>query len=82
VRAFSGSLPPSLPRQTLTALRSLFGHAKKTGTIFRDPARGARDGQRPVILIQLLQPAEIDQAAPRRCRPRQPAAGHHGQGPR
>ena len=49
-------------RQTLTALRSLFGHAKKTGTIFRDPTRGVRDGQRPRILIQPLQPAEIDQA--------------------
>ena len=56
-------LPPSLRRQTLTALRSLFGHCKKTGTIFRDPTRGARDGQRPLILIQPLEPAEIDQAA-------------------
>ena len=55
-------LPPSLRRQTLTALRSLFGHAKKTGTIFRDPTRGVRDGQRPLILIQPLQPAEMDQA--------------------
>ncbi len=53
---------PSLRRQTLTALRSLFGHCKKTGTIFRDPTRGVRDGQRPLILIQPLQPAEIDQA--------------------
>ncbi len=48
---------------TLTALRSLFGHCKKAGTIFRDPTRGLRDGQRPLILIQPLQPAEIDQAA-------------------
>jgi hypothetical protein len=53
----------SLRRQTLTALRSLFGHCKKTGTIFRDPTRGVRDGQRPLILIQPLQPADIDQAA-------------------
>jgi hypothetical protein len=52
----------SLRRQTLTALRSLFGHAKKTGTIFRDPTRGVRDGQRPLVLIQPLQPADIDQA--------------------
>ena len=58
-----GSCPASLRRQTLTALRSLFGHCKKTGTIFRDPTRGIRDGQRPLILIQPLQPAEIDQAA-------------------
>jgi hypothetical protein len=55
-------LPPSRRRQTLTALRSLFGHCKKTGRIFRDPTRGVRDGQRPLILIQPLQPAEIDQA--------------------
>jgi hypothetical protein len=52
----------SLRRQTLTALRSLFGHCKKTGTIFRDPTRGVRDGQRPLVLIQPLQPADIDQA--------------------
>ena len=55
-------LPPSRRRQALTALRSLFGHANKTGTIFRDPTRGIRDGQRPLILIQPLQPAEIHQA--------------------
>ncbi|HEV3289800.1 MAG TPA: hypothetical protein VG123_12465, partial [Streptosporangiaceae bacterium] len=62
VIAATGPLPPSRRRQTLTALRSLFGHATKTGTIFRDPTRGVRDGQRPLILIQPLQPAEIDQA--------------------
>ena len=62
VIAATGLLPGSLRRQTLTALRSLFGHCKKTGTIFRDPTRGVRDGQRPLILIQPLQPAEIDQA--------------------
>ena len=55
-------LPPSMRRQTLTALRSLFGHAKKTGRIFRDPTRGVRGGQRPLNLIQPLQPAEIHQA--------------------
>jgi hypothetical protein len=55
-------LPPSRRRQTLTALRSLFGHANKTGTIFRDPTRGVRDGQRPLTLIQPLQPAAIHQA--------------------
>ena len=63
VTAATGSLPGSLRRQTLTALRSLFGHCKKTGTIFRDPTRGARDGQRPLILIQPLRPAEMNQAA-------------------
>jgi site-specific recombinase XerD len=62
VIAATGLLPPSRRRQTLTALRSLFSHARKTGTIFRDPTRGVRDGQRPLILIQPLQPAEIHQA--------------------
>ncbi len=60
--AATGLLPPSRRRQTLTALRSLIGHRKKTGTIFRDPTRGVRDGQRPLNLIQPLQPAEIHQA--------------------
>jgi hypothetical protein len=55
-------LPANRRRQTLTAVRSLFGHCKKTGRIFRDPASGLHDGQRPLILIQPLQPAEIDQA--------------------
>ena len=62
VIAATGPLTGSLRRQTLTALRSLFGHCKKTGTIFRDPTRGVHDGQRPLNLIQPLQPAEIDQA--------------------
>lgn len=52
----------SLRWQTLTALRSLFGHCKKTGRIFADPTRGIDTGQRPLKLIQPLQPAEIDQA--------------------
>ena len=55
-------LSGSRRRQTLTALRSLFGHCKKTGTIFADPARGVHDGQRPLILLQPLKPGEIDQA--------------------
>jgi hypothetical protein len=62
VTAATGLLSGSLRRQTLTALRSLFGHARKTGRIFRDPTRGVRDSQRPLLLIQPLQPAEIDQA--------------------
>jgi len=59
----TGSLPPSRRRQTLTALRSLFGYCKKTGSIFRDPTRGIRDSPRPLNLLQPLQPADIDQAA-------------------
>jgi hypothetical protein len=60
--AATGHLPASRRRQTLTALRSLFRHAKKTGTIFRDPTRGIRDDQRPLTLLQPLHPGEIDQA--------------------
>jgi len=62
VIAATGLLSGSRRRQTLTALRSLFGHCKKTGRIFRDPTSGVHDGQRPLILLQPLQPAEIDQA--------------------
>jgi len=62
VTAATGPLTGSLRRQTLTALRSLFGHCKRTGRIFADPTRGVHDGQRPLILVQPLQPAEIDQA--------------------
>jgi hypothetical protein len=62
ITAATMPLTGSRRRQTLTALRSLFGHCKKTGTIFRDPTRGVRDGQRPLNLLQPLQPAEIDQA--------------------
>lgn len=55
-------LSASLRRQTLMALRSLFGHCKKTGRIFADPTRGARTSQRLLSLIQPLQPAEINAA--------------------
>jgi hypothetical protein len=58
----TGPLSGSLRRQTLTALRSLFGHCKKTGRIFRDPTSGIDIGQRPLNLIQPLQPGEINQA--------------------
>ena len=55
-------LPGSRRRQTLTALRSLFGHCKKTGTIFRRscprrPRRPASPDPPPAA-----QPGEIDQA--------------------
>lgn len=50
---------PADPHRPALAVR----HAKKNGTIFRDPTRGVHDGERPLILIQPLQPAEIDQAA-------------------
>jgi hypothetical protein len=62
VTAATTALHGSLRRQTLTALRSLFRHCKKTGTIFRDPTRGIHDGLRPLSLLQPLQPGEINQA--------------------
>jgi hypothetical protein len=60
--AATDPLPGTRRRQTLTALRSLFRHAKTAGTIFADPARGIHDGQRPLILLQPLKPGEIGQA--------------------
>jgi integrase len=63
VIAATGPLSGSLRRQTVLALRSLFGHCKKTGRIFADPTRGLGTGQRPLTLIQPLQPGEIDAAA-------------------
>jgi integrase len=63
ITAATTPLTGSRRRQTLTTLRSLFGHCKKTGTIFRDPTRGIRDAPRPLNLLQPLQPAEIDHTA-------------------
>ncbi|MGB6456772.1 MAG: hypothetical protein WBH47_20080 [Streptosporangiaceae bacterium] len=60
--AATAPLRGSLRRQTVLALRSLFGHCKKTGRIFADPTWGIYPGQRSLTLIQPLQPAEIDQA--------------------
>jgi integrase len=62
VSAATETLPANLRRQTILALRSLFGHCKKTGRIFADPTRGLGTGQRPLNLIQPLQPGEIDAA--------------------
>ncbi len=62
VAAATETLSGSLRRQTVLALRSLFGHCKKTGRIFADPTRGLGTGQRPLNLIQPLQPGEIDAA--------------------
>jgi integrase len=56
------SLTGPARRQTCTALRSLFGHCKKNGRIFRDPTRGLTTGQQPLHLIEPLRPEEIDQA--------------------
>ena len=82
VIAAIGPLPPSRRRQTLTALRSLFGHCKKAGSIFRDPTRGVRDGQRPLILIQPLQPRRDPPGHRRRRHTRRPPRGRPGRHPR
>ncbi len=58
----TGPLTANRRRQTLTALRSLFGHCKKTGRIFRDPTSGIHTGQRPLNLLQPLQLEDISQA--------------------
>ena len=55
-------LTGSLRRQTLTALRSLFHHCKKTGRIFRDPTRSITNTLRPLNVLQPLQPEDIDRA--------------------
>jgi hypothetical protein len=46
----------------LIALRSLFGHCKKTRTIFRNPTSRIKVGQRKYGLLQPLQPDDVDQA--------------------
>lgn len=50
-------------RATLIALRSLFAHAKKTGTIFRNPTRRIKVGQHECGVLQPLRPEHVTQAA-------------------
>ena len=49
-------------RKTLTALRSLTRHCKKTGMIFADPAARIRSSPRPETMILPLTPARISTA--------------------
>jgi integrase len=49
-------------RHLLSALRSLFRHGKKTGTIFRDPTARVRVGRSEYGVVIPLQPEQIDQA--------------------
>jgi len=51
-----------LHRQTFTAVRSLFAHAKKTGRIFADPTHAITSSQRPLHLLTPLNPEDIQQA--------------------
>ncbi|MFE2492405.1 hypothetical protein ACFXGR_56650 [Streptomyces mirabilis] len=47
-------------RQTIiVALRSLFGQARKNGTVFKNPTSRIRVGQRELGVIQPLQPQDI-----------------------
>lgn len=46
----------------LISLRSLFAFAKKKGTIFRNPTRGIKVGQRTYGIIQPLDQSDLDHA--------------------
>jgi hypothetical protein len=53
-------MPHGWQRQhTLIVLRSLFGRAKKNGTIFKNPTSGIRVGQREYGILQPLEPDHI-----------------------
>ena len=55
--------PPACAGRPSSRCARCSRHCKKTGTIFADPARGLGTGQRPLILIQPLQP-ERDRRRP------------------
>jgi site-specific recombinase XerD len=59
ILAVASSLQGSKRHHTLSVLRSLFRHCKKTGTIFRDPAARVRVGRQDYGVILPLQPEEI-----------------------
>jgi hypothetical protein len=48
-------------RTTLVALRSLFGFAGKTGSLFANPTRGIKVGQQEYRLLQPLRPDEVEE---------------------
>ncbi|TKA09590.1 hypothetical protein FCI23_21890 [Actinacidiphila oryziradicis] len=54
------ALNGSQRQHTLIVLRSLFGRAKKNGTIFKNPTGRIRVGQREHGIIQPLEPEHID----------------------
>ncbi|MET7892540.1 hypothetical protein [Streptomyces mirabilis] len=62
VRAVAASLQDSEHHHTLSALRSLFGHCKATGSLFRDPTARIRRGRRNYRVILPLETEEIHQA--------------------
>jgi hypothetical protein len=53
------SLHGSKRHHTLSVLRSLFRHCKKTATIFGDPAARIRVGRHDYAVVQPLQPTEV-----------------------
>jgi site-specific recombinase XerD len=55
----TNSLHGNKRHHTLSVLRSLFRHCKKTGTIFRDPTARIRVGRQDYAVVQPLQPAEV-----------------------
>ncbi len=55
----TNSLHGNKRHHTLSVLRSLFRHCKKTGTIFRDPTARIRVGRHDYAVVQPLQPAEV-----------------------
>ncbi|MDP8961945.1 MAG: hypothetical protein M3N32_10065 [Actinomycetota bacterium] len=62
VLAAAERLHGSTRRHTLSVLRSLFRHCKKTGTVFRDPAARIRVGRHDYNLILPLPPEQIAEA--------------------
>jgi hypothetical protein len=59
VLAHLSTIHGSQRQHTLIALRSLFNHAKKNGTIFKNPTSRIRVGQREYNIIQPLEPERI-----------------------
>lgn len=62
VMAVAESLHGSKRHHTLSVLRSLFRHCKKTGAVFRDPAARVRVGRQDYGMILPLPPEEIGEA--------------------
>ena len=62
VVAVGESLHGSKRHHTLSVLRSLFRHCKKTGAVFGDPAARVRVGRQPYGLLLPLRPEEIGEA--------------------
>jgi site-specific recombinase XerC len=62
IGAIADSCQGAQRHHTLSALRSLFRHCKKNGTVFKDPAARIRIGEKPRRILLPLQPAQIEQA--------------------